>query len=310
MTTTAATSPGLTGRVPAWSLAVGSMLSVQLGAALSVFLFPLVGAGGTAWLRLTAGAAIFLAFARPRRVPRSVLGPVVALGATTGVMTVAFLAAIERIPLGTTVAIEFLGPLTVAAVRARDRRMLVWPVLAMVGVLLLTRPWEGAVDPLGIALAAVAAVGWGTYIVLTQHVGDRVAGLSGLALTIPIAALVTLPLGLPQALPGLSWQVVLAVIGVAVLLPVLPFSLEMLALRRLTATAFGTLMALEPGFAVLIGALVLHQLPTALQLLGVVLVVCAGIGAERRGHRPAPAARSRARGADRPASDAPEVGRA
>lgn len=288
MTATVARAPGLTSRVPAWSLAVGSMLSVQLGAALSVFLFPLVGAGGTAWLRLTAGAAIFLVFARPRRVPRSALLPVVALGATTAVMTVAFLAAIERIPLGTTVAIEFLGPLTVAAVRAHDRRMLAWPVLAMAGVLLLTRPWEGEVDALGVALAAMAAVGWGTYIVLTQHVGDRVEGLSGLALTIPIAALLTLPLGLPQALPGLTWQVVLAAIGVAILLPVLPFSLEMLALRRLTAAAFGTLMALEPGFAVLIGALVLHQLPTGLQLLGVVLVVCAGIGAERRGHRPPP----------------------
>ena len=287
---TSGTASGMTARVPAWTLAVTAMLSVQLGAALSVHLFPLVGAAGTAWLRLVAGGLLLLVLVRPRPrdFTREVIPAVLALGVTTAAMTVAFLAALERIPLGTTVAIEFLGPLTVAAARAHARRMLVWPALAMVGVVLLTRPWLGQVDALGVGFAALAAAGWGTYILLTQHVGDRVAGLNGLAVTIPIAAVAALPVGLPQAAGGLDAEVVLAAFGLAVLLPVLPLSLEMLALRRLTASTFGTLMALEPGFAVIIGALLLDQLPAPLQVLGVALVVVAGIGAERRGHRPPP----------------------
>ncbi len=276
-----------TARVPAWSLAVGAMLSVQVGGALAVGLFPSAGPVGTAWLRLIAGAVILVAIGRPRRsdVPREVVIPVLALGLATAVMSVAFLAAIDRIPLGTTVAIEFLGPLVVAAARAHRRSMLVWPALALFGVLLLTRPWQSGVDALGILAAALGAVGWGTYIMLTQHVGDRVEGVKGLALTVPIAALVTIPFGLPQAIGALSWQVVLAAFGLALLTPVVPWILEMQALRRLTITAFGTLMALEPGFAVVIGAVLLHQVPGPAQILGVALVILAGVGAERRGRR-------------------------
>ena len=163
--------------------------------------------------------------------------------------------------------------------------MLLWPALALTGVFLLTRPWDGAVDAIGLLAAAIGAVGWGAYILLTQHVGDQVAGVRGLAITIPMAALITIPFGLPQALGGISWHVVAAVSGLAVLVPVLPWSLEMLALRRLTTTAFGTLMALEPALAVLIGAVILHQPPAPVQILGVILVVIAGMGAERTGHR-------------------------
>lgn len=277
----------VTDRAPAWSLAVVAMLCVQLGSALAVGLFPAVGPVGTAWLRLVAGGVILLLLVRPRRsdVPRTAVVPMLALGVATATMAVAFLVAIDRIPLGTTVAIEFLGPLSVAAARSRERRMLLWPALALVGVLLLTRPWDGAVDGIGLLAAAIGAVAWGAYILLTQHVGDQVAGVRGLAVTIPMAALITIPFGLPQALGGISWQVVAAVFGLAVLVPVLPWSLEMLALRRLTATAFGTLMALEPALAVLIGAIVLHQSPAPVQALGVLLVVIAGMGAERTGHR-------------------------
>ena len=277
----------VTDRAPAWSLAVVAMLCVQLGSALAVGLFPTVGPVGTAWLRLVAGGLILAVLVRPRRsdIPRTAVVPMLALGVATATMAVAFLVAIDRIPLGTTVAIEFLGPLSVAAIRSRERRMLLWPALALVGVLLLTRPWDGAVDAIGLLAAAIGAVGWGAYILLTQHVGDQVAGVRGLAITIPMAALITIPFGLPQALGGISWHVVVAAFGLAVLVPVLPWSLEMLALRRLTTTAFGTLMALEPALAVLIGAIILHQPPAPVQILGVILVVIAGMGAERTGHR-------------------------
>jgi inner membrane transporter RhtA len=277
----------VTDRVPAWSLAVVSICSVQVGAALSTGLFPVVGTAGAAWLRLTAGALIFLAIGRPRPadVPRSAIPAVLALGLVTATMTVAFLAAIDRLALGTAVAIEFLGPLSVAAARAHRRRMLAWPALALVGVVLLTRPWQGEVDVVGVLYALAAAVGWGAYILLTQHVGDRVAGLKGLSLTIPVAALAAAVVGVPQAIGGITWQVAAASVGLALLLPVLPFSLELLALRRLTAHAFGTLMALEPAIAMLVGAVVLLQTPAPLQLLGIVLVVAAGVGAERGGRR-------------------------
>ena len=277
----------MTQRVPAWTLAVAAMLSVQIGAALSVGLFDQVGAGGTAWLRLTAGAVIFLLISRPqlRGLRWPDLRAALALGVATGLITTSFLAAIERIPLGTAVAIEFLGPLGVAVLRSRSRALLVWPALALSGVLLLTQPWRGSVDPVGIALAAVAAVGWGTYIVLTQHIGDRFAGLQGLSITIPVAAVTASVIGVPQALGNITWQVVAAAFGLALLLPVIPFSLEMLALRRLTTAAFGTLMSLEPAFGLLMGLLLLSQIPDAGQVVGVALLVAAGIGAERSGHR-------------------------
>jgi inner membrane transporter RhtA len=128
--------------LPPWSLAVAAMLSVQLSAAWSMDLIAEVGAAGTAWLRLTAGAVIFLALARPplRKIRRQDVPALLGLGLASGLMGVMFLAAIERIPLGTCVAIEFLGPLTVAAVRSHNKQALIWPLLALLGVVLLTEP--------------------------------------------------------------------------------------------------------------------------------------------------------------------------
>jgi inner membrane transporter RhtA len=209
----------------------------------------------------------------------------VALGATTGIMTVLFLSAVARLPLGTAVAIEFLGPLTVAVLATRSRARLAWPVLAFVGVLLLTEPWSGIVDGLGIAYAAGAGIFWGTYIVLTARVGDRFAGLEGLSITIPIAAVVAAVVGVPQAAGHITVAVVVASIGLALLQPVIVFALELLALRRLSTSAFGTLMALEPGVGTAIGIVILAQLPTIQQVAGTALVVIAGMGAARGGHR-------------------------
>lgn len=269
--------------VPPWTLALASMTSVQLGAALSVPLIDIVGAGGTAWLRLTFGALIFVAIARPplRLVRRSDIPGLVGLGVATGMFTVSFLAAIERIPLGTAVAIEFLGPLTVAAVRSHSRRALVWPAMALLGVVLLTEPWSGEVNLAGVAFAAVSAVGWGVYIVLTQWMGDRFAGNGGLSLTVPIAAATAAVVGVPEAWGHITWQVLVAAAGLAVLLPVLPYALELLALRHMNPTAFGTLMALEPAIGVILGMAVLSQVPTGGQVVGILLVVVAGALSQR-----------------------------
>ena len=275
------------GPLPPWTLAVTAMLSVQLGSALSVHVIHQVGAAGTAWLRLSWGALFFLAISRPklRGLSRRNWGALLGLGMATGLVTLAFLSAIERIPLGTAVAIEFLGPLSVAAWRAHRRAALAWPALALGGVLVLTEPWQGQLDGVGVAFAVLSALGWGSYILFTQAVGDRLEGISGLAVTTPIAALTAATLGIHQAIGHLSPRTLVALAGLALLLPVLPFALEMLALRRMTTTAFGTLMALEPAFGAAIGLLVLGQHPKATQVLGTALVVVAGAGAQRGGQR-------------------------
>lgn len=274
-------------RRPPWGSALAAMLSVQLGSALSVLLIDTVGPAGTAWLRLSIGAVVFVAFVRPplRAVRRDDVPVVLGLGIATGLVTITFLAAIDRIPLGTAVAVEFLGPLTLAAVRSRSRRALTWPALALAGVVLLTQPWTGAVNPAGVGFAALAALGWATYIQLTQRIGDRFTGMGGLSLTIPIAAATAAVLGIPQAAGHLTLGVIAAAAGLAILLPVLPFALELHALRHMTATAFGTLMALEPAIGVVLGLLVLHQSPAPGQLAGILLVVLAGAGAQRGGRR-------------------------
>ncbi|HEV7950062.1 MAG TPA: EamA family transporter [Glaciihabitans sp.] len=274
--------------LPASALAVTAMLSVQLGSALSVDLIATVGAAGTAWLRLTAGAVIFLLLVRPplHLIRRRDVPVLVGLGVATGLMSIAFLAAIERIPLGTAVAIEFLGPLTVAAVRSDNRRALAWPSLALVGVILLTEPWMGSVDALGVMFAVLAGACWAGYIVLTKQVGDRFTGIDALSMTIPIAAITAAVVGVPQAAGHLSWQILLIGVGLAFLLPVVPFALEMLALRRMSPTAFGTLMAVEPAIGVVIGLIVLQQSPGLFQAVGILLVVTAGAAAQRRTAQP------------------------
>ena len=277
--------------VPPWVLAVAAMLSVQLGSALSVRLVESVGPAGTAWLRLSIGALIFLALARPplRAVRRADAAALLGLGVTTGLVTAVFLAAIARIPLGTAVAIEFLGPLTVAAVRSHSKRVLVWPFVALLGVVLLTQPWRSDIaDPVGVAFAVLAGIGWAAYILLTQRVGDRFAGIAGLSITVPIAAVTAAVIGVPQAAGELTIGTVAAAAGLALLLPVLPYALELLALRQMTPTAFGTLMALEPAMGVLLGLAVLHQKPSLLQIVGIVLVVLAGAAAQRGGRRQPP----------------------
>ncbi|MCA2214913.1 EamA family transporter [Jidongwangia harbinensis] len=267
-------------------LAIASMLLVQLGLAASIGLIDELGAEGAAWLRLAWAGLLLPLLVRPslRRLDRSALLACAGLGVVTAGVTVLFMAAIARLPLGTASALEFLGPLGVAVFRGRHGAKL-WPALAAVGVLLLTEPWRGGADPVGVGFALAAGACWAVYILLTQRVGDRVSGLQGLAVSMPVAALVaTLAVG-PAVLPRLDAGLVLFGLGLAVLLPIIPFSLELLALRRLTTAAFGTLMSLEPAIALLIGLVALHQVPTGYAVAGIGFVVVAGIGAERTGRR-------------------------
>ena len=286
---------------PNWSparagtlMAVGSMTCVQLGLALSVPLFGQIGPLGAVWLRLAWAGLILLVVVRPRpwRFRRPILLAAVALGVVTAGVTMLFMAAIARLPLGTASALEFLGPLGVAVARARGGgqgggRRLLWPALAAAGVLVLTHPWQGGASPAGVACALGAAVCWACYIVLTQAVGDEAAGLQGLAVSIPVAGLVATLVAGPGVLPVLTPHLLLAGLGLALLLPVVPFSLEMYALRRLTTAAFGTLMCLEPALALIAGFALLGQVPQAWSLAGVAFVVAAGLGAVRTGARPA-----------------------
>jgi inner membrane transporter RhtA len=267
-------------------LAVAAMLCVQLGLAVSVDLFDRVGPEGAVWLRLAWAGLIFLVVVRPRpsAFTRRAFVACVALGVVTAAMTMLFMAAVARLPLGTASACEFLGPLGLALVRGRGRTK-AWAVVAGAGVVLLTEPWHAGVDLAGLGFALAAALCWAAYILLTQRVGDEVTGVKGLAVSMPVAALVaTLTVG-HAVLGRMTWQMLLIGLGLAIVLPVIPFTFELLALRRLTTAAFGTLMCLEPAIALVIGLVILHQVPGTASLAGVALVVTAGVGAERTGAR-------------------------
>ena len=266
------------------ALALCAMSLVQLGAALSPPLFDRAGVAGVTWLRLLAGAAILLAFARPRLRGRSRrdLWGAVALGLASAAMTLCFMLAIDRIALGVVVTIEFLGPLAVALTAARRIRDGLWVALAGGGVALLTLgdATGGSLDLLGLGFAVAAGTGWGCYILLTRHVGRAWTGVEGLAVAIAVSAVVTAPAGVIGGGDRLlQADVLLACAGLAVLLPVLPYSLEMAALRRLPAATFGVLMSLEPGIGALLGFLVLGQDLTAAGVLAVGMVIAASAGA-------------------------------
>ncbi len=272
------------------AMAVASMLCVQVGLAIAVGLIDQIGAEGVAWLRLAWAGVLLLVIVRPRvaAFTWATFRVCVLLGVVTAAITLLFMAAIGRIPLGTASALEFLGPLGVAVLSGRGRDRMVWPGVAAIGVVLLTQPFGGGVDPIGVLYALGAAVGWACYIVLTQRVGDEVAGINGLAVSMPVAGLVATVVAGPSVLPKLTPEILLIGMGLAILLPVVPFALELLALRRLTTAAFGTLMSLEPAFAMVVGFVILHQVPGVGGVLGIVLVVAAGIGAARGGARTAP----------------------
>src|SRR5688572_11019698 len=205
------------------------MLCVQLGLAASVGLIDRLGTEGTAWLRLAWAGLLLAVLVRPplREFTRRGLLTCALLGVVTAAVTLLFMAAVARIPLGTASALEFLGPLGVAVATGRGSRRFLWPALAGVGVVLLTEPWAGAVDPLGVLFALAAAACWATYILLTRRVGDEVAGINGLAISMTVAGIAaTLVVG-PTVLPRVTPELLLIGLGLAILLPVVPFTLEL-----------------------------------------------------------------------------------
>lgn len=268
-------------------MAMGSMLSVQVGLAIAVTLIDRIGVEGAAWLRLAWAGLLMLVIVRPRAAAftRSTFLACVALGVVTASVTMLFMAALDRIPLGTASALEFLGPLGVAVVHGLGGARLLWPGVAGLGAVLLTEPWQGTVDPVGVLYALAAAACWAGYILLTQRVGDEVAGINGLAVSMPVAGLVATVVVGPSVFEQMTPEILLIGIGLAIMLPVVPFALEMLALRRLTTAAFGTLMALEPALAMIVGLVVLDQVPASAGVVGICLVVAAGTGAARTGAR-------------------------
>ncbi|GGX18632.1 EamA family transporter [Streptomyces chryseus] len=286
-----AVRPRLRGAEGGALMTLASMSSIQLGLALSVTLLDQLGALGTTGLRLAWAGLLLLVLVRPR--PRDFTGrdllACTVLGAVTAGMMVFFMLAVSRLPLGTASALEFLGPLAVSLFGPGGGRKR-WTAAAAVGVVLLTEPWDGGIDAAGAGYALAAAACWAGYILLTQRVGDSVTGLSGLALSMPVAGVLGLLLAAPSDLVHVTWKLLGLMLGLAVLSVVLPFILEFLALRRLTTSAFGTLMSLEPAIALLAGLLVLGQVPGVLPALGVVCVVIAGIGATRTGARVSEAA--------------------
>jgi len=269
-------------------MAVTSMSGVQLGLALTVPLFGQLGPLGVVALRLAWAGVMLPVLVRPRPrdfTGRDLLGCGVLGGVTAGLMLL-FMLAVARIPLGTASALEFLGPLAVSMYGPRGGRRR-WTALAAIGVVLLTSPWNGGIGPAGLGFALAAALCWAAYILLTQHVGDHVTGLSGLAISMPVAGVIAVLAAGRHDLGRVTWPLLVTMLALAVLHPVLPFSLEFLALRRLTTSAFGTLMSLEPAIALLAGLLMLRQIPSAASAAGILFVVIAGIGATRGGARAA-----------------------
>lgn len=271
----------MTRRVPAPLLVLTAIVSVQFGGALAATLIPLVGAAGSVALRLVLAAAVLLAVARPRLRGRTRADwlTVCAFALVLGLMNLAFYSSLARLPLGVAVTIEFVGPLVLATVLSRRLRDLVAVAGAALGVVLisgaLTVPWD-QLEVTGILLALTAGACWAAYILLSARTGTRFAQLDGLAIAMAIAALVVAPLGLATAGSSLlSWDALWRGAGIALLSSVLPYSLELIALRRLSARVFGVLLSLEPAVAAVAGLVVLGQRLAPPQLVGLACVMAA-----------------------------------
>lgn len=286
--------------VPAPLLVLAGVVSVQFGGALAATLVPQIGAAGSVVLRLLLATALLLVIARPRwrgHRPRD-WATVGCFGLALGLMNFAFYASLGHLPIGVAVTIEFIGPLALAAVLSRRPRDLLAVAAAAIGVLLISQALSLPLDELegtGIVLALAAGACWAGYIIFSGRTGAAFPQLEGLAMAMVVATVVVLPFGIwDVSVHGTgAWDgtVLLKGLGIAALSSVLPYSLELVALRRLAPAVFGILLSLEPAVAALAGLLVLGQRLSPVQLGGMALVVLAsvlvlGLGARRTGPSP------------------------
>ncbi|WP_244484035.1 EamA family transporter [Devosia sp. Leaf64] len=278
---------------PVLLIALG-MIVTQTGASFAKMLFPLVGAAGATTLRLTIGAGVLIAVFRPwrYRLTRAQWRAVLLYGAVMGTMNLTFYAALEHIPLGIAVALEFTGPLAVALFGARRPLDFLWIVLALSGFALLL-PWTGFagdISPVGVALALCAGACWAGYIIFGQRAGTG-GGPHIAALGVATAALIALPFGIATAGTALIDPAILPLgIAVALLSSAIPYALDMVALPLIPARLFGILMSGQPAMAALSGLVILGETLTLLQILGMAAIILASIGATATIAKPAPIA--------------------
>jgi inner membrane transporter RhtA len=266
-------------RVPAPLLVFGGIVSVQFGGALAATLVPEIGAGGSVLLRVAFAAVLLLAVARPRL--RGHTGQawltVIGFGVALGLMNWSFYGSLAHLPLGVAVTVEFLGPLLLTTALSRRGVDFVAVAAAALGVLLISRAltvdWA-ELSWVGLLLAATAGACWAAYILLSARTGAAFPQLDGLAIALVVSSFVVLPAGLGTAELWTADHVIKGV-GLAVLSSLLPYSLELLALRRMNASVFGILLSVEPAVAALAGLVILGQVLEPLQLVGLALVVLA-----------------------------------
>ena len=275
-------SPRLAAALPYLAL-VGGMVSLAVGTSFAKGLFPLVGAEGTAALRVGLSALVLVAIWRPWRfrLTRSDAGRVLLYGLVLGLMNLSFYMALRTIPLGLAIAIEFAGPLSLALIHSRRLVHFALVGLAVAGLAMLLPIWSGVegLDPVGVAFAAFAGLCWALYIIFGTRLSHMHAGQS-VALGMSTAALVILPFGVSTAgVALLAPSVLLLGLGVALVSSALPYSLEMIALRHIPKRTFGVLLSVEPAIGAMAGMVLLHEQLSPLQWLAIGCIVAASIGA-------------------------------
>ena len=277
-------SPGtlLDSMPPVWLILIG-IVSVQTGAGVAKNLFEALPPAAVVWLRLLTSAIVLTVLARPvlRARTRTDWMVVVGYGVALAAMNFLIYQAFARIPLGIAVTIEYLGPLAIAILGSRRRVDLLWAGLAGLGVAALGVEF-GSLDPLGVLFAVLAAVAWAGYILLSAATGQRFSGASGLAIGSVVGVVVLAPAGIAEGGTALlDWRLLLFGLAVGVLSSVIPYTLEMNALRRMPPRVFGVLMSLQPAAAALVGLILLGELLTVWQWLAVVCVIVASAGSTR-----------------------------
>jgi inner membrane transporter RhtA len=281
---------GVSGQTRAAGLVLTGVFSVQAGAALATTLFDEVGPAGTVLLRTLFAAVVLLVLWRPPLGghDRASLRLAVLFGIALAGMNLCFYAALDRLPLGIAVTLEFAGPLAVAIAGSHRTLDLLWAALAAAGIVLLSGGLGGeGVDALGAGLALAAGAFWGAYILISARVGQAFPGGTGLALGMAVSALLLIPVGIADGGSDMLDPALLAVgLAVALLSSVIPYSAELEALRRLPAGIFGVLMSLEPAVAALVGLVALGQGLAASEALAIALVVAASAGALRSATAP------------------------